>query len=119
MGLRKFNKYLLNPIMLRFAGRRRFYAAVLHHAGRRSGRSYTTPVVADPIEGGFLVPLPYGSDTDWCRNVLAAGRATLDRQGETFEVIRPVLLETESALEKLSPSGRARWRWDECGRHSS
>jgi hypothetical protein len=43
--------------------------------------------------------------------VLAAGRATLDRHGETFEVIRPVLLETESALEKISPGDRARWRW--------
>jgi hypothetical protein len=102
MGLRKFNNYLLNPIMLRLAGRHRFYAAVLHHTGRRSGRWYTTPVVADPIESGFLVPLPYGRTRIGARNVLAAGRATLDRHGETFEVIRPVLLETESVLEKLA-----------------
>jgi len=30
----------------------------------RSGHPYTTPVVAEPISDGFLIPLPYGVDVD-------------------------------------------------------
>ena len=44
--------------------------AVLHHRGRRSGRPYRTPVVAFRTAGGFVVPMTYGTDVDWARNLL-------------------------------------------------
>lgn len=56
--VRTFNKHILNPMMLAVAGRRHWYAAALHHTGRRSGRHYTTPVVAQPVPDGFVIPLP-------------------------------------------------------------
>ena len=75
--IRRFNRAILNPLMLRVADRfHGTYPAVVHHVGRRSGRRYRTPVVAQPIRGGFVIPLPYGTDTDWCRNVRAAGHFT-------------------------------------------
>jgi deazaflavin-dependent oxidoreductase (nitroreductase family) len=46
--------------------------AIVHHVGRRSGRSYETPVNVFRRPGGFLFALTYG-ETDWVRNVLAAG----------------------------------------------
>ena len=53
--VRTFNKYLLNPAMLHLAGRRHWYAAVIRHTGRKSGKSYATPVVADgsPVTASF------------------------------------------------------------------
>ena len=45
---------------------------IVHHVGRRSGRPYETPVLLTPIDGGFLIPLTYGPDRDWVRNVTAS-----------------------------------------------
>ena len=43
--VRQFNKYVLNPVMLLLAGRPHFYAGVIRHVGRRSGKKYATPIV--------------------------------------------------------------------------
>ena len=81
--VRAFNKRLLNPAMMKLAGRRHWYAAVIRHKGRRSGREYATPVVAVPVAAdAFIIPLPYGEGVDWLKNVLAAKRATLESKGE-------------------------------------
>jgi deazaflavin-dependent oxidoreductase (nitroreductase family) len=103
--LRWVNKASFNRLTLTFAGRRLF--AVMHHVGRRTGRAYTTPVVAWPLPDGFIMSLPYGSDTDWCRNVLAAGQGTIDWHGRTYNVSKPEVLDAATA-QPLLP----RWvRW--------
>lgn len=79
--VRAFNRQRLNPRMMRLAGRPGFYAHVLWHRGRRSGRLYATPVEAFPIGGGYVIPLTYGLRCDWARNALAAGEAMLERDG--------------------------------------
>jgi hypothetical protein len=66
----------LNPWQLRRAGRPGAYASIIRHRGRRTGRSYETPVGVVPMDDDFLVMLPYGSGTQWLRNVLAGGEAT-------------------------------------------
>ena len=43
-GLRKFNRTFFNPVIKLFAGR--FFYSLVYHMGRRSGKEYTTPVVA-------------------------------------------------------------------------
>src|SRR5579859_2180009 len=63
--VRRFNKYVLNPFALWLVARWPTYYAVLHHVGRRSGRTYATPVVAKFTAECVIVPLPYGVDTDW------------------------------------------------------
>jgi len=108
--VRTFNKHLLNPVMLLLAGRKHWYAAVIRHTGRRSGKRYATPVVADRVDGGFLVPLPYGTAVDWLRNVLAAGRGTLTVRGETFEFVAPEIVDAETALPQLPPRRREMFR---------
>jgi hypothetical protein len=40
----------------------------------RSGKDYATPVVADHVGDGIILPLPYGTGVDWLSSVLAAGR---------------------------------------------
>ncbi len=50
----RFNKQILNPTTLKIAGRRSSIYATIKHVGRRSGREYTTPVVAKPFGDGFV-----------------------------------------------------------------
>jgi deazaflavin-dependent oxidoreductase (nitroreductase family) len=103
--LRQVHKASFSRLTLALAGRHVF--AVVHHVGRRSGHAYTTPVIGWPIADGFIIPLPYGADTDWCRNVLAAGQGTIEWHGRTYPVSRPEVVGATTALPLL-PTW-ARW----------
>lgn len=105
-AIRASNRRLLNPVMLRLAGRKHWYAAAIRHTGRRSGKQYTTPVVAERVPGGFVIPLPYGTRVDWLQNVLAAGRATISVQGESHDVVQPAIIDAATALPLLSDQRR-------------
>lgn len=108
--IRAFNKRVLNPLMLTVAGRRYWYAAALHHIGRRSGRAYTTPVVAEPVSGGFVIPLPYGTGVDWLRNIQATGRAGIDVHGRTYTVTDPRVIDGGQALPMVRAGRRRVWQ---------
>lgn len=86
---RRVNRTVFNPMQMRKAGTPGAYAGIIHHVGRRSGTPYATPMVACPTDGGFVIALPYGSRSDWVRNVLAAGKATIDHEGASYDVIDP------------------------------
>jgi deazaflavin-dependent oxidoreductase (nitroreductase family) len=106
-GIRTFNKYVLNPAMLLLAGRRWWYAGVIRHTGRRTGKTYATPVVVNPVDGdGFVIPLPYGTGVDWLRNLLAADGATVTVHGETHKVCRPEIIDAAAAAPLLSDRRR-------------
>jgi deazaflavin-dependent oxidoreductase (nitroreductase family) len=89
---------LLNPIILKLAGKRyvRVYA-VIEHRGRRSGRTYTTPVAARRTSDGFMVPMAFGEQADWFRNVLAAGECVIRWNGLAYHVIEPELVDWATA----------------------
>ena len=99
--IRANNKYLFNPLMMKLAGRRWWYASVVEHTGRRSGKRFSTPIVADRVGDHVIVPLPYGTQVDWVRNVLAAGDATVVSKGHTYRVRSPELLTAAQALPLL------------------
>ncbi|ETW22372.1 nitroreductase family deazaflavin-dependent oxidoreductase [Mycobacterium gastri] len=101
--VRVFNKHLLNPAMMLVAGRKYWYASVIEHTGRRTGKRYVTPVVAERVPDGFIIPLPYGTHTDWLRNVLAAGHATIRVHGETYEAVQPQIVDAATAAGQLAP----------------
>jgi deazaflavin-dependent oxidoreductase (nitroreductase family) len=85
--VRQFNRRFNNPRMLRAAGRAGSRLAVIRHVGRRSGTAYSTPIGVFPTDDdGFLAVLSYGPDTDWLRNVRAAGSAELVANGQTYRV---------------------------------
>lgn len=109
-AVRTFNKYVLNPAMMHLAGRKHWYAAVIRHNGRRSGRNYATPVVADRVADGFVLPLPYGTGVDWLRNVLASGRAAVTVGGQTYDVAEPEVIDAATAGPQLSPRRRRAFR---------
>jgi len=86
--LARFNKVATNRVSRGAAARLPGFGVVVHE-GRRSGRTYRTPVNAFRRGGGFTIALTYGPDADWVRNVLAAGSATLVTGGRTLQMSRP------------------------------
>ena len=105
------------PYVLKTAGQEGVSTSVVRHVGRTSGREYETPISALPTEDGFVIALPYGRNTDWLRNVLAAGSATVVDQGTTYTVSDPEIVPTSEAEPHLPPDTlRALriFRVDEC-----
>ncbi len=47
----------------------------------------------------FVLALAYGSDVDWCRNVLAAGKCTLKWKGREYALARPEIIPAKAALQ--------------------
>jgi hypothetical protein len=70
--LAKINKHLFNPREIR-KGKR----PVVIHVGRSTGTVYQTPLDAHPAKRGYVLVVRYGPDSDWVRNILAAGTAIL------------------------------------------
>jgi deazaflavin-dependent oxidoreductase (nitroreductase family) len=89
---------ILNPLMVRLAGRRHFpMAAQIHHVGRRSGRLYVTPAGAHLHGGVIVIPLTFGSRSDWARNVRAAGGCLIRLNGRDYRAVEPEVLGRDEA----------------------
>jgi deazaflavin-dependent oxidoreductase (nitroreductase family) len=69
---------------------------IVVHRGRRSGRQYRTPVNVFPAGDGYLIALTYGPDTDWVKNVMAAGGCELQTRGHTVRLVSPRLYHDET-----------------------
>jgi deazaflavin-dependent oxidoreductase (nitroreductase family) len=91
--LARFNRRFINP---KAANGGQW--PVLVHVGRSTGTTYRTPIGAIPVNGSFVTFVNYGSSTDWLRNVLAAGKATLETEGETVAVGNPRVIPLEEGL---------------------
>lgn len=94
--LAQINKRVFNPREIK-RGRR----PVLTHVGRSSGRTYRTPLEAFPVDGGYIFVLMYGAQSDWARNVLAAGSATLTIDDREIELVTPRVLTDEADWQRL------------------
>lgn len=99
--IRAFNRRWANPVILRLAGRSPFVVARLEHRGRRSGEPRATPVWAWPVGGGFLIPMPYGTDVDWAMNLRHAGEGVLQYQNVRYRIGNPRIVATVDALPEL------------------
>jgi deazaflavin-dependent oxidoreductase (nitroreductase family) len=94
---------IINPVMRALAGRRHVRAfAVIEHRGRRSGRTYATTVAARPATDGFLVPMAFGTQADWFRNVQAAGGCIIRWNGGAHAVVEPEIIDWETAKPTFS-----------------
>lgn len=92
----------INPRQLRSAGTPGAYASVVRHRGRTSGRLYETPVGAVATDDGFVIGLVYGSRSNWLKNVLASGSATIVHEGHTYEVDRPEVVSMRSVESQFT-----------------
>lgn len=91
---------VLNPMIKKLAGRRHFMmAAQIHHVGRRSGRAYVTPAAASLAGDLIVIPLTFGNQSDWSRNVRAAGGARIRLNGVDYQAVRPQLVDLADARD--------------------
>jgi deazaflavin-dependent oxidoreductase (nitroreductase family) len=104
-GVRRLGR-TMRPLAIRSAGGPGASASVIHHIGRTSGRRYSTPVGAVPIDDGFVIALPYGRAADWLKNVLASGSATIVHDGNTVAVDRPEVVALSSVDDRFSRGDR-------------
>lgn len=66
--------------------------AIVHHTGRRSGKIYHIPVIAFRTADGYRIALTYGPESDWVRNVLAAGGCEIETQRRRIALAHPRIL---------------------------
>jgi len=107
---RRFNQFAIKVAGSRFIP---VWAAV-EHRGRRSGRTYTTPVaIAASTPDSLYIGLPWGPGTDWVRNLLAAGGGTVRWKGVSYAVSEPTIVgsaEAVAAAKTLPRLMMSRWK---------
>ncbi|OBH16142.1 nitroreductase family deazaflavin-dependent oxidoreductase [Mycolicibacter terrae] len=87
----RWNRVGLNRIARRIAPRAPGFG-VVQHRGRRSGRIYETPVNVFTTATGVRIALTYGPDSDWVKNVVAAGGCQLRTRGRRLTLTAPRLV---------------------------
>ncbi len=83
-----FNKRVTNRLTRHVAGWMPGFAIVTH-VGRRSGRTYRTPVNVFQEDGRYVFALTYGADSDWVRNVRAAGGCEIETRRHRVALVDP------------------------------
>jgi deazaflavin-dependent oxidoreductase (nitroreductase family) len=101
-ALGRFNARVTNRITRPVARLAPGFAVVVHR-GRRSGREYRTPVNAFGRQGNLVVPLTYGPDAQWVRNVLAADGCEVESRGWHRRYCAPAVVIDQS--RHLVPPG--------------
>ena len=93
---------ILNPLMRKFAGRRHVrMAAQVRHIGRTSGRAYVTPAGARVHGDVAVIPLTFGNQSDWAKNVRAAGGCSLRVAGQDYTAVAPEFMDRRDAAPLL------------------
>jgi deazaflavin-dependent oxidoreductase (nitroreductase family) len=80
-----FTRRLANPLAMKLNARG---VATLTLAGRRTGAARKVPVIPVEVSGSRYLVSPYG-ESDWVRNLRAAGQGELSRKGRS-EAFRAV-----------------------------
>jgi deazaflavin-dependent oxidoreductase (nitroreductase family) len=112
--LRSFAIRYINPVSRRIAGSMPGFA-LLTYPGRKSGRTYHTPINVFRRGDDYVFALTYGSGSQWVKNVLAAGGCQMRRMGRDIKLVNPEVI--------IDPSGElvpqpVRWFLRHVGRVS-
>lgn len=96
----EFNRVVTNPLFRPISGWVPLWS-IIEHTGRRSGRTYRTPVSMFSTPDGVAVALVYGPDRDWLKNLQAAGGGRAKMYGKTFPVTDPKVVPTAEAVAQM------------------
>jgi len=100
--LAKINIAFTNRITGLFAGWMPGFG-ILMHVGRKSGKVYRTPVNVFRAPNGFMIALTYSSQSEWVKNVLAAGGCELKTRGKSYHLSAPKVVHDPSRRRFPSP----------------
>jgi deazaflavin-dependent oxidoreductase (nitroreductase family) len=93
--LARFNLFVTNRITIHLASRVPGFG-ILTHQGRKWGRQYRTPLNVFRVPEGYLIALTYGRESEWVRNVLAAGGCQLETRRRTYQLASPAIVRDPS-----------------------
>jgi deazaflavin-dependent oxidoreductase (nitroreductase family) len=99
--VRVLNKHVTNKLLIHIAGKKFGHFAILSHIGRKSGKLYKTPIIAEPIEGGFVIALTYGKKVDWLANVMAKSYCDLFWKKKNYRLINPMIIDRDEGLKSF------------------
>ena len=93
-----FTRHLANPVAMLLGGHG---VATLTLVGRHSGQRRKVPVIPVDLGGSRYLVSPYG-ESDWVRNLRAAGKGELSRKGkaEAFRANEVPARERESVIAR-------------------
>jgi deazaflavin-dependent oxidoreductase (nitroreductase family) len=108
----RVNRSLLNPLMGLLAGNGPF--VVIEHVGRRSGRTYRTPLMAFRHGATVTIALTYGRDIDWLKNITAAKHCRMLIGHEVLRLGAPVDVPPQVGRQNVSQPFRSMLRVIRC-----
>jgi deazaflavin-dependent oxidoreductase (nitroreductase family) len=93
-----FTRHLANPLAMRLSARG---VATLTVAGRRTGDPHKVPVIPIEVDRNRYLVSPYG-ESDWVRNLRAAGTGELSRKGQTsvFQAVEIPVAERKAIITR-------------------
>jgi deazaflavin-dependent oxidoreductase (nitroreductase family) len=91
-------KHTLNRVTVPLARSGTGPFSLIVHVGRKTGRTYRTPLLLARTDAGFVAELTYGPDVAWYRNVVAAGRCEVVHRGVTYAIDRIEPCDTATGL---------------------
>jgi deazaflavin-dependent oxidoreductase (nitroreductase family) len=96
--LAKINIAFTNRITGLFAGWLPGFG-ILTHVGRKSGKVHRTPVNVFRAASGFIIALTYSSQSEWVKNVLAAGGCELKTRGKQYQLSATKIVGADEYME--------------------
>jgi deazaflavin-dependent oxidoreductase (nitroreductase family) len=98
-ALARYTRGAVNTMTLHFAGHAAF--ADLEHTGRKSGIVHHTPVRAFRTGETVVVGLNFGRQSDWYRNIKAAGTCRMRLGREQLTLGPPTLVPVEQGVKDI------------------
>jgi deazaflavin-dependent oxidoreductase (nitroreductase family) len=97
------NKYIINPLFRHLAGKTNTWFALVYHVGRKSGKTYQTPIIVRQVDEGFIVALTYGPTASWYQNVLAAKKCKIFWHRKKYAIQAVEMVTQEQGLQAFPP----------------
>jgi deazaflavin-dependent oxidoreductase (nitroreductase family) len=102
---------IVNPLVLVIAGRRWMpVLGILRHRGRRSGRTFATPLGVRKTGEFFVMPRTFSEEAEWYRNVSALGWCQVTYLGRTYTLVSPEVIDYASAAAAFPRYERLQFR---------
>lgn len=96
-------KNTLNRVTAPLARKGRGPFSLVRHVGRKSGKTFETPLILAATDGGFVAELTYGDQVNWYRNIVAAGSCDVVVKGRLHHIDRIETMSTADGLRAFGP----------------
>jgi deazaflavin-dependent oxidoreductase (nitroreductase family) len=103
-AMARFNRHVTNPVALA-AGQWAPMQGALEHTGRKSGKTYRTPLNIFDTDDGYVILIGYGTESSWVQNVLAVTPATVHKHGKSVAVHNPRIMSKAEAAPLVTAAG--------------